>query len=176
MAASERRIQSNRRINGSQRSRQFTNTYIDGNVIRHVQAVPQKRTDRRSMTQERRREEAQVQAKRNRERALRMNVPYVSFLTAVSIATVFVCVNFLQLQAQGISYRNQIASLESQLTELKLANDNAYEETLSSVDLEEVKRIAVNDLGMTYADEGQIITYSNQDGDYIRQYAEIPAE
>lgn len=32
MAASERRIQSNRRINGSQRSRQFTNTYIDGNV------------------------------------------------------------------------------------------------------------------------------------------------
>ena len=176
MAASERRIQSNRRINGSQRSRQFTNTYIDGNVIRHVQAVPQKRTDRRSMMQERRREEAQVQAKRNRERALRMNVPYVSFLTAVSIATVFVCVNFLQLQAQGISYRNQIASLESQLTELKLANDNAYEETLSSVDMEEVKRIAVNDLGMTYADEGQIITYSNQDGDYIRQYAEIPAE
>ena len=176
MAASERRIQSNRRINGSQRSRQFTNTYIDGNVIRHVQAVPQKRTDRRSMMQERRREEAQVQAKRNRERALRMNVPYVSFLTAVSIATVFVCVNFLQLQAQGISYRNQIASLESQLTELKLANDNAYEETLSSVDMEEVKRIAVNDLGMTYADEGQIITYSNQDGDYIRQYAEIPIE
>ena len=176
MAASERRIQSNRRINGSQRSRQFTNTYIDGNVIRHVQAVPQKRTDRRSMMQERRREEAQVQAKRTRERALRMNVPYVSFLTAVSIATVFVCVNFLQLQAQGISYRNQIASLESQLTELKLANDNAYEETLSSVDMEEVKRIAVNDLGMTYADEGQIITYSNQDGDYIRQYAEIPIE
>ena len=64
----------------------------------------------------------------------------------------------------------------SQLTELKLANDNAYEETLSSVDMEEVKRIAVNDLGMTYADEGQIITYSNQDGDYIRQYTEIPTE
>ena len=175
MAASERRIQSNRRMNGSQHSRQFTNTYIDGNVIRHVQAVPKQRTERRGREQERR-EQAQVQAKRNRERALRMNVPYVSFLTAVSIATVFVCVNFLQLQAEGISYRNQIASLESQLTELKLANDNAYEETLSSVDMEEVKRIAVNDLGMTYADEGQIITYSNQDGDYIRQYAEIPTE
>ena len=175
MAASERRIQSNRRMNGSQQSRQFTNTYIDGNVIRHVRAVPGQRTERRSRDQERR-VQAQVQAKRNRERALRMNVPYVSFLTAVSVATVFVCVNFLQLQAEGISYRNQIASLESQLTELKLANDNAYEETISSVDMEEVKNIAVNDLGMTYADEGQIITYSNQDGDYIRQYAEIPTE
>ena len=176
MAASERRIQSNRRMNGSQYNRQLTKTYIDGNVIRHVQAVPKQRVDRRSMEQEKRRTQAQVQAKRNRERALRMNVPYVSFLTAVSIATVFVCVNFLQLQAEGISYRNQIASLEGQLTELKLANDNAYEETISSVDMEEVKRIAVNDLGMTYADEGQIITYSNQDGDYIRQYAEIPIE
>lgn len=59
---------------------------------------------------------------------------------------------------------------------MKLANDNAYEQTLSSVDMEEVKRIAVNDLGMTYADEGQIITYNNQDGEYIRQYAEIPTE
>ena len=84
--------------------------------------------------------------------------------------------NFLQLQSEGISYRNKIASLESQLTELKLANDNAYEEAVSSVDMEEVKRIAVNELGMTYADEGQIILYNNQEGDYIRQYAEVPTE
>ena len=31
--------------------------------------------------------------------------------------------------------------MESQLTELKLANDNAYEEAVSSVDMEEVKRL-----------------------------------
>lgn len=52
MAASERRIQSNRRMNGSQHNRQLMNTYIDGNVIRHVQAVPKQRADRRSMEQE----------------------------------------------------------------------------------------------------------------------------
>ena len=171
MAASERSIQSNRRTNHAPQRRSYTNTYIDGNVIRHVEAVPQKRPDRR-----RREQEARVMARKNRERALRMNVPYVSFLTAVSVATVFVCVNFLQLQSEGISYRNEIASLESQLTEQKLANDNAYEEALSSVNMEDVKNIAVNDLGMTYADEGQIIIYSNQDGDYIRQYTEIPTE
>ena len=44
------------------------------------------------------------------------------------------------------------------------------------MNMEDVKNIAVNDLGMTYADEGQIIIYSNQDGDYIRQYTEIPTE
>lgn len=176
MAASARRIQSNREMTGSPQRRDYTNTYIDGNVIRHVQAVPERKTDRRSREQSQRRAEVSRQARRNREKALRMNVPYVSFLTAVSVATVFVCVNFLQLQSEGISYRNKIASLESQLTELKLANDNAYEEAVSSVDMEEVKRIAVNELGMTYADEGQIILYNNQEGDYIRQYAEVPTE
>lgn len=176
MAASTRSIQSNRRTSHASQRRSYTNTYIDGNVIRHVDAVPRQRTERRRREQEQRRQEAKVMTRRNRERALRMNVPYVSFLTAVSIATVFVCVNYLQLQSEGISYRNQIASLESQLTELKLANDNAYEEAVSSVNMEDVKNIAVNELGMTYADEGQIITYSNQDGDYIRQYAEIPTE
>ena len=176
MAASERSIQSNRRTNHAPQRRSYTNTYIDGNVIRHVEAVPKKRPDRRRREQEERRQEARVMARKNRERALRMNVPYVSFLTAVSVATVFVCVNFLQHQSEGISYRNEIASLESQLTEQKLANDNAYEEALSSVNMEDVKNIAVNDLGMTYADEGQIIIYSNQDGDYIRQYTEIPTE
>ena len=176
MAASARRIQSNREMTGSPQRRDYTNTYIDGNVIRHVQAVPERKTDRRSREQSQRRAEISRQARRNREKALRMNVPYVSFLTAVSVATVFVCVNFLQLQSEGISYRNKIASLESQLTELKLANDNAYEEAVSSVDMEEVKRIAVNELGMTYADEGQIILYNNQEGDYIRQYAEVPTE
>ena len=176
MAASARRIQSNREMTGSPQRRDYTNTYIDGNVIRHVQAVPERKTDRRSREQAQRRAEVSRQARRNREKALRRNVPYVSFLTAVSVATVFVCVNFLQLQSEGISYRNKIASLESQLTELKLANDNAYEEAVSSVDMEEVKRIAVNELGMTYADEGQIILYNNQEGDYIRQYAEVPTE
>ncbi len=176
MAASARRIQSNREMTGSPQRRDYTNTYIDGNVIRHVQAVPERKADRRSREQSQRRAEVSRQARRNREKALRMNVPYVSFLTAVSVATVFVCVNFLQLQSEGISYRNKIASLESQLTELKLANDNAYEEAVSSVDMEEVKRIAVNELGMTYADEGQIILYNNQEGDYIRQYAEVPTE
>lgn len=176
MAASARRTQLNRKMTGSSQRRSYTNTYIDGNVVRHVQAVPERRTDRRTKEQTQREVRVSSRARRNREKALRMNVPYVSFLTAVSVATVFVCVNFLQLQSEGISYRNQIASLESQLTELKLANDNAYEEAVSSVNMEEVKNIAVNDLGMTYADEGQIITYNNQEGDYIRQYAEIPTE
>ncbi|MDO4522569.1 MAG: hypothetical protein Q4B57_05405 [Eubacteriales bacterium] len=156
--------------NDNRSRRSYANTYIDGNVVRQIEAAP-KRT-----RQELPREVARKNIRRNREKSQRVNLPYVAFLTVVSITTVFVCVNYLRLQADGISYRSEIAGLESNLSSLKLANDNAYENAISSVDMEQVKYIAINELGMEYADEGQVITYSNEDGDYIRQYAEIPAE
>ncbi len=105
-----------------------------------------------------------------------MTMPYVVFLSIAAIATVILCVAYLKLQAAGITYRNEIAALESRISTMRLANDNAYEDAVSSVNMEQVTEIAVNDLGMTYAKEGQIITYSSQDGDYIRQYGEIPTE
>lgn len=160
----------NYRRTATNSGRRLTNTYIDGNVVRRVQTVPKQ--DRR----QRQTKSASINARRNREKALRMNLPYVVFLTIASIATVFVCINFLKLQAQGITYRTEIANLESRLSTMKLANDNAYEDAVSSVNMDEVKTIAINELGMEYADEGQVITYSNQDGDYIRQYQEIPTE
>lgn len=158
-----------RRRTAAGSGRRLTNTYIDGNVVRRVQTVPKQPERQRRRT-------ASTNARRNREKALRMNLPYVIFLTVASVATVLVCVNFLQLQAEGITYRNEIAALESRLSTMKLANDNAYEDAISSVNMEEVKSIAINELGMVYADEGQVITYSSQDGDYIRQYGEIPTE
>lgn len=149
---------------------QYTTTYIDGNVVRHIQAVPNRapRREKRNRTS--------VETRRNREKALHINMPYVMFLTAAAIATVFLCVNYLKLQARGITYRNQIARLESSLNTAKMANENAYERAMSSVNIEEIKDIAVNELGMIYAGEGQVVFYSNQEDDYIRQYGEIPAE
>lgn len=94
--------------------------------------------------------------------------------TVAAVATVFLCVQYLQLQALGTTYRSDIAALESTLSEAKLVNDSAYEEAISSVSMEEIKEIAVNELGMVYANEGQVIVYSSQDSDYVRQYNEIP--
>lgn len=149
---------------------QYTNTYIDGNVVRHIQEVPQRRP------RQEQRNRTSVKTRRNREKALHITMPYVVFLTAAAVATVFLCVNYLKLQAAGTTYRNEIASLESDLSTARMANDNAYEDAMSSVNMEEIKNIAVNELGMEYANEGQVVFYSSQDGDYIRQYEEIPEE
>ena len=57
---------------------------------------------------------------------------------------------------------------------LKLENDENYSRIDSSINLEEVKRIAIQELGMRYAEEGQIVTFSGEGSDYVRQTGEIP--
>ena len=42
------------------------------------------------------------------------------------------------------------------------------------MNLEEIKRIAIQELGMQYAGEGQIVPFSSEDNDYVKQMAEIP--
>jgi hypothetical protein len=67
-----------------------------------------------------------------------------------------------------------IAALESQVTDLKADNDANYKRITTSVDLNEVKDIAMNQLGMTYATEEQIIYYSVENSNYMDQYSDIP--
>lgn len=42
--------------------------------------------------------------------------------------------------------------------------------------MEHVKDVAMNELGMVYASKDQIVTYEENDSDYVRQYTDVPAE
>ena len=114
--------------------------------------------------------------RKNRDRAVYMNLGYVSFLVAAMLVTAMVLINYIQLQSQITNNVTEISSLESQLNDLKLANDEEYSRITSSIDLEEIKRIAIGELGMQYASEGQIVTYTNEGSDYVKQVADIPIE
>lgn len=120
--------------------------------------------------------EVSAATQRNRERTLQMNLPYVLFLTAAAVITVFVCVNFLQLRAKNTILQEEVASLEAELDSAILDNDSEYNRVMNSVDLEYVREVAVNELGMQLATTSQIVTYTVEDSDYVRQYSEIPEE
>ena len=62
-----------------------------------------------------------------------------------------------------------VASKEVQLSNLKEDNDATYNRIINSVDLEEVRRIAVEELGMVYAAEDQIVVYEHESRDYMRR-------
>ncbi len=97
-----------------------------------------------------------------------MSLGYVMFLMAAMSVCAVILINYLQLQAEMTTKVKHIASLESQLNSMRLENDETYNRIVSSIDLEEIKRIAIGELGMTYAQEGQIISYSGVGNDYMR--------
>ena len=105
-----------------------------------------------------------------------MNLGYVTFLTAAAVISVLMCVNFLQLQAKGTKLQKEVTSLETQLNSAILENNSDYNRIMTNVDMEHVKDVAMNELGMVYAKKSQIVTYEMEDNDYVRQYSEIPAE
>ena len=114
--------------------------------------------------------------RKNREKAVRMNFGYVMFLTLALCVTGYVLAGYIALQSDITSSTKHISRLENQLNELKMTNDEEYSRISSATDLEEIKRIAIGELGMTYAKEGQIITFSTEGNDYVRQLADIPEQ
>lgn len=147
-----------------------TYAYVDGTAVRKLAPAPAKRPQKRETVR------TSNTAKKTRERALAMHTGYVLFLTAAAVITVFMCVRFLRLQAQGTRLQKQVTALEIQLDAAILENESDYNRIMTSVDMEHVKNVAMNELGMVYAKKSQIVTYESQNGDYVRQYAEVPAE
>lgn len=113
-------------------------------------------------------------ARKNREKAEHMSAGYVLFLSLALVATGWILVGYIRLQSDITHSIESISKLESELNDLRLANDEEYNRITSSIDLEEVRRIAIQELGMQYAEEGQIVTYESENSDYVKQIAAIP--
>lgn len=99
------------------------------------------------------------------------------YVFVMLVAITLMCgtlIMYVNMQADIINRVNNIASMEKELNTLRLANDETYTKIVSGVDLEKIKYIAITELGMTYAGEGQVITYSGNESDYCIQYSNIP--
>lgn len=147
----------------AQRRRTSSYTYIHDNTARNM--------DVRRQLQEAPRKELSRETRKNRDRANYMSLGYVAFLLAAVAVCALVLINYVQLQSELTNKTKEVARLESRLNNLKIENDEAYNRITSNIDLEEIKRIAIGELGMTYAEEGQIITYSGIGTDYMRKVA-----
>lgn len=141
-------------------------TYIHGNVVRKEQPVTQ--------VPARQPKEVSQRVQKNRKNALHMNSGYVAFLAVAAIVTLFACVQYLQLQSEITSRSKHITSLQQELEDAKEANTTKYSVIMNSMNLEEVRDIAMNRLGMVYATEEQIITYKSPTSNAMSQYETIP--
>ncbi len=110
---------------------------------------------------------------RKAERSI-VNAGYVIFLALMCIATVLMCVKFLQLKESVTLLNRSNAKLETQLTELRRENDARYENITNNIDWDHVRDVAINKLHMKYADKNQIVWYNSASDGYVHQYTDVP--
>lgn len=98
-----------------------------------------------------------------------MNPGYVLFLSVALVFAVMTLCSYINLQSDITNQVDAISEMESRYNNLKLTNDEEYNRINSSIDLEEIKAVAIGELGMTYAREGQIVNVEDSETDYVRQ-------
>lgn len=160
-------------IETTRRPQSHSGMYIYGNTVRQAEALP-KRREWEAQPRPEKRKKVSRQVQRNRRYALRMNPAYVAFLTIAAILALAACVWYLQVRAELTSRSENITSLQQQLADAREENTTRYNAVIDSVNLEDVRNKAINEMGMVYADQSQIITYQNPVNDYVKQYQNIP--
>lgn len=147
--------------------RNIRGTYVQGNTVSKEDTIKEMNKPYRPVD---------ARVLRNRAKAKHMSPGYVIFLAAAVLIACFTLVSYIKMQAELTVSIKRVAYLENELNNLRLTNDEELERIESSVNLEEIKTIAVEELGMTYAKAGQVVTISDEGSDYVRQLRELPNE
>ncbi len=145
-------------------------SYIEGNTVRKLNAVP----DIRREEQKPQRPAPRRQEQRAPKALSGINFASLLVLTIAIITTVYVCVEYLQLQTEVSRMEKSVITLEKDLKNLTNKNDAEYAGINTVYNLDEVYRVAVEELGMVYPNNNTVITYQPGDDDYVRQYEDIP--
>lgn len=153
------------------------NYYVNGSAVRQLDAAPQQQPRRKSeeeLQRERRQRSRHNAALRNRQKAMYMSKGYVVFLSVCVAIVAISAVALIQIQSQVTHRMKNVAALESEINNLRADNDAKYKSITTSVDLNQIKDIAINELGMSYASEDQVVYYSVEKNNFLDQYQDIP--
>ena len=144
-------------------------SYIEGNVVRQRESVPGRSVQPAEKTRE------QLHQERMRKNAaMAMDRGYVAFLAAATVVCFLVCAIFIYLQSDVTTRMANIASIESQIAEVKADNVAAEKRLETTMNLDQIKEAAKN-LGLIMPGSEQVRYYSVENSDYMNQYGEIPS-
>lgn len=141
--------------------RERKNYYVEGNVVKKVREKENKNL-------------RLVKVKKTKKRGMSV-FSFLSLLVFFSMLS-YMAFNFLNAET---SMQKNLASIEALERELKLISTNneiLNSKIEASIDLDEIKEVAINKLGMVYANKDQIIRYKKTESEYVRQYEDIPNE
>ncbi len=105
-------------------------------------------------------------------------------MTISHMIVVLICISalaysiskYLNVRSQIQGQQYAIMQLNRKLNDAKLKNEEEYDRIMGSIDIEDIKAVAMNELGMKYPDTSQIVEFKSDNDDYVRQYKDIPGD
>lgn len=148
--------------------------YIDGSTVRKVEPSPVRKSNNEVHKKSSNRTQQQRRVSEKAQNALAFNMGYTVFVVAAFLVMVSACIAVLYMESRISLQQANINSLETQLEVIEEENA-AYRLSLESMyTLDDIYDVATNELGMVYAEKGQIVYYESADEDYVKQYQDVP--
>ena len=145
--------------------------YVYGTAARNM-AAEREHTRKQRVVQYRQNMSHTV--RKNQEKALQMNLPYVIMLTLAAVCALYICIGYLHVQSSMTAKIHNIETLEQQLEQLRSENDALQTRINTDMDLDHIYKVATEELGMVYANRNQVLLYDKTESEYVRQYEDIP--
>jgi hypothetical protein len=141
---------------------------IEGSTVRKVDAQPKQPVRTKETPQPKTRPAVQV------DRSWIDEAKYAVFLgMSVCIGVAF-CIILLKNSVDLRNEKRNVSQLETQLNKQLNANIEYSARLDGAVDIDEIYRIATEELGMVYSEPGQTVYYSKNNEDYAVQYKDVP--
>ncbi|MDO5519507.1 MAG: septum formation initiator family protein [bacterium] len=156
-------------------ARKYHRSYYDGNTVRRLEEVPDfdTRRDEQREEYERRRKSERKAKQRRLQRHKSFDGVSAIFFSVALLFTVFTAVQYLQAQQEIRALDKKITGLKKEVISIKDEN-GAIADSANNIDLEEIRKQAMERLGMVHPEDNQIINYDSAKKDYVKQYGDIP--
>lgn len=148
----------------------YTTSSYDGSAVRKLNTIPNTRREQDEI----RRQEPRKAPKARPRRKPAIGLFTFLVLTAAIGITLYSAVDYLNVQMEITNLGKTVAARELELTKLIANNDATLSEIDTSLDLKQVFDVAVNELGMVFPNNNQVITYESAVSEYVRQYDRVP--
>ena len=138
--------------------------------------APKKQEVQRPKRQEKQSPKQETKTRTYAKPRVEHNIGFFSMciLLAAILATLYTCFMYLKVQSETVVITKEIRQLETELESLQDRNEAASDEVLDAVNLDEVYRIAVQELGMVYPNNNRTVYYKSASEGYVRQFGDIP--
>lgn len=165
-------------------AQKYKDIYQDGSAARNIYTaapVPDEFYDEYNKEELQLKRERQLRQKKRKAQmaakqravAAKKKRSAVIVICATVAALVAICSIHLASRGAVAGKEKEAAILQQELTELVQKNEALEAEINAEIDYEAIKATAMNEYGMIYPADGQIVTYNADDEGYVKQYKDM---